>query len=659
MLVINESKLKLLKMKEKLLEVAIENRDEIINDYQKIASEIDHEIFEKLLENVENTNLYNHTMEEQLDILNNINREYKELFDLQSGFKNIYSTYSNKTFELSDLSIFNIDKLRDKINAIQGYLLNNEKIDNYKTMLDELNVDLANEEKKKIQIQRKFLDLEEKLKNNFINAEGRLYDSYGNLEYTSITDEYKKASFDIKDLLNNRNKLLDEIRNMNSIMDSSQEKLNDAKICYENVRNKENEDIHNSILKENTYYKYKLLLLNIADLIQEEFKDYKLLKRKRQEIEELNVERVNCLNILDIKLFIDPFSRIKIDEQINLIESLGDNEDRINSIRKQIVDLSKSLETCIHENDEYHIIIASDTNFIQEEQKNEEGLKNDATISIDKEKVIDVAPNQIIAVSNIPDTLVINRVNEKTKEVVKRVCEIFCHKEIVKDDIVSPELIIDDKKDEYIPNNEESLNLNKQEETEEAFPDIIKLDDDSSLIDNNLFTSEENNDIFEDTKESFVISNENNNKQSNDDLFITENSEDIFTEDKIPLNESSNETEKDNSNLFEEVENPFTSVPLFKTKYDKDSNISILPLSKNFFEPKYKNEESNTLEETIEKESKDEKTDSHNEFEDMSMPDIFWTVEDSQHKKTEDNPSFDEQIDALVNNAPKVLKKVA
>ena len=636
MLLIDENKMKLLKMTEKLLEVAIENRDKVLADYKNITVEIDNSLFLALIEKIKNTDYHNHSLEEQFVILSDIENEYNELYELECSFKNTYETYSKDELVLSDLNKILIDKIRNKLNAIQGYLLGTKIVEESKNKIEDLNIKLVAEEKKRLQIQEKFRDLELKLKENFINAEGRIYDYQANLKYTSVIQEYNEIGFDIKKMLNDCKTIDEEINKMNLAMNSSEEKLKAAKICFDNDRSRQNEDVYNSILKENAYLKYKYLLLNIASLIAKEYVDYNMLKQKRNSLIMLNKQRVECLNLLGIRLSIDPIDRIKINEQLSLIESIGNNEEKIATIRKEIVNLSSIIENKIDDNRHFQLITATDDDFIADSQNLDDLTKNNNIYIEATDKKDEISDNEVISIHDVNSSFMLQRAQEKTHEVVKRVYEMFCIEPDTKEEVTSPELVI--SKEQEFPETSENLNmdLDKSNENNNSGNDDKELED-------NL--------IFDD-----IIEEEHNHENGNDNAFNDSLSDDLFTsESNEEIFNDSTPKEKEllpEENIFEDVSQPFDSIPLFSDKYDSDetiaTNTDILPANEN--------DNSKTNEEDINNNipvvPKNDVDDS------MNMPEIFWSVEDNNNQAVQEGVSFDEQIDALMDEH-KVLKKVS
>ena len=160
MLVVDNNKSNLLRMKEKLLEVGVD-LDKNLNEFKQLALEIDDEVFNSLMKKIENTNLHNLSLEEQLVILNQIEEEYNGVYELQCRFRNVFQKYSQDELELSDLNVILIDDIRNRINTIQGYLINIKSIKNGKEDLEKLNQDLINESKRKDNLFKKFSELED------------------------------------------------------------------------------------------------------------------------------------------------------------------------------------------------------------------------------------------------------------------------------------------------------------------------------------------------------------------------------------------------------------------------------------------------------------------------------------------------------------------
>ena len=132
MLVIDDDKLKLAKMQERLLRATDSNRENNLNNYRKTVSEIDSEVFGSLLEVVKTIGEHNHSLEEELEFLRGIKESYEQLRELQLGFISVCELYGSDDLGLSDLSQLNIEYIENRIVVIEGYLLNIRNIETKK-----------------------------------------------------------------------------------------------------------------------------------------------------------------------------------------------------------------------------------------------------------------------------------------------------------------------------------------------------------------------------------------------------------------------------------------------------------------------------------------------------------------------------------------------
>ena len=128
MLVNNDSNLKLLKMKEKLLESSSVNREKNLDDYSELASKIDSFSYNNLIEKIHLATDNNYTLLEEIKFLEDVEHEYMQLDELQHRLRKVFSKYSSKELELSDLSKIRIEEIRNRKSVISGYLINRENI---------------------------------------------------------------------------------------------------------------------------------------------------------------------------------------------------------------------------------------------------------------------------------------------------------------------------------------------------------------------------------------------------------------------------------------------------------------------------------------------------------------------------------------------------
>ena len=592
MLVIDDNRSKLLKMKEKMLEVSSTNREEILSDYRDLVIQIDHEIYNKLIAKIKDTDYNNLPLEEELRELSLFEDNYNAFDELRHSYIQVYEKYATDELELSPLDNILIDNIRKRISDIQGYLINLKNLESNKTELSRLSQELVNEDRRATLTNDKIIILEDELINNLLKAEGRLHDDKGQLIYTSAVSEYKQNGFDLKELLNDQNKLDLEVSKAYKEVDDSQELLDATYICYQNAPNEENRQIYIKNHVEMIVAKYKLSLIEILQLICDKDSYYDLAKNKRYHLLDLIKERRSYMNSLGIKVYIDPFDRIKIKEQLEIINSLGDNSAKISEIRETISYLTGMIEQTSDANKELLLSINSNLEMFRD-NTNVTDIMNNLNISATDEAIDELPANKVVKIFNPSDDFMADRVREKTKGVIRRVNEMF------------------------------NMHFEEQKEVSTEIPDLL-IENVSTPLNDNLFINEGEN-VFD----------ESDSYQSEaafpTDVFIPEEtqideqvySETNTTDSTIPkqvFDDINHNLEVDDSSLFQEVE-PFTQTQLFDDRSDDG-----------VFTEEIK--ENNSL--------------------DYTMPDAFWTVKDdtSNDKITdvERTPSFDEQINALIQN---------
>ena len=158
--------LKLLKMKEKLLEVTDINRDRNLEDYKELAIQIDKVCYDNLMNIINDyeSNHHNQSLEEELEFLENLEKEYVIFNEQQFAFRNTYERYAFTKLELSLIDNIDIDAIRYRIGIISGYLINLKNISSNEIELAGCNDELIKEEKEKESMQRRFILLENELK---------------------------------------------------------------------------------------------------------------------------------------------------------------------------------------------------------------------------------------------------------------------------------------------------------------------------------------------------------------------------------------------------------------------------------------------------------------------------------------------------------------
>lgn len=600
MLVIDDSKMKLLKMKERMLQISNGTNGGALADYKKLATEIDYQMYESLIAKVKKAQTHNYSLEEQLVLLNDIVEDYDDLYELRCSYQQLYARYTNDKLELSDLGNVLIDNIKNKKNIVEGYLVNNKNIVDNRNELEKLNFRLIQAENKKEEIQRKIDQLEQELRNNMMNAEGRIYSDIGSLKYTSIVQEYRDNSLDLNELLNDKELLEQEFNRVNEKEVAAAEKLNAAKICYQNMPTTENMDVYHGIVVDTAKIRYKLILLRIAILVSEKAVNYNRALEKRMEIASLINMRLDCLSKLNINLSIDSFSRIRLKEQIDIIKSLGDNSNEIAFIRKSIDNYNSLIEERVRQSSEFMLSINDSVEFVRDNTSfatiaDENDIEMPKITSFEEYNHL----SKVVNISDVSDKFMLNRAVEKTSGVLNHVNEIFNDAPVVSSgEVINPELMV----------------VASKEQSDDIFKD------------------------FDASAETIDVA---------DDVFpAMEDGDSVFLE------------KKDNDSMFNDTI-PFERVQLFSDRYD--DNIFAEDADTLNDKPKMILDLSQNASEKTSPQSFDSRVETTTA--DVQMPELFWPVhEDLAQPVGNDGGnalSFDEQVDVLINNDAKVRKKVA
>lgn len=628
MIDINDKDFKLLKMTESLLSRVDDDRlrNDALDRYAILSKKIDEKSFQELVRRIKGYE-HNQTLEEELDELEEIDNSYTQLEESQYKFKNIYKMYSDKELSLSELDEIDIEKIRNRKNLVLGYLVNKKNIQELKKQLEGWNEQLINEDKKRANARDKFKRLEDELRKSFVNAEGRKETVSA---YTSVRNEYEDNGMDLNKLIQDKEFMDETYRTVTSRRQEKEELLETGKICYESNPSKENKEILDNLRMEAVKVRYQLSLIKIARLIASEMDEYDKLIDKREQLLDLIKKRVSYLGTLGKKFVVDPFGRVKIQEQLGYIEtSLEDNSKIIMRIRKSINEGSNRLEELINDNSTFlSELNAQDMEFICDKKRFGDIETSfvdifDTKDDNDDEKI--VLDNQIISVRDTSQGFRTNIVREKTSGVIRRVYEMVMNEEIPDNKIEeAPQLVM-----EEVDNDIEDI---LDDKTTQPADDMFELDDISS-------------DTYDSDKHDGIISSGS---------FVNKDDLDIKKEKPIVSIPHEYLDKINDQSLFENNEgNPFESIKLFD---DKASNS--LDKTKG-------NRENMSMEDVVSlKGNKDDSTSfkldsfpqiESQELEDEGMekleselPDAFWTTNNSP---VEDNvtkiDSIDEQVKKL------------
>lgn len=594
---INDNDYKLLKMNESLLS-KLSSDDikfkETIDTYKELAIKIDRSNYNDFIDKINNYS-NNQSLQEELEYLDELENGYGQLNEMQCRFRSIYSTYGlDDDFKLSDLGRIDIDEIRERRNLISGYLINNKNIADSKKKLDEYNDKLISLNKEEKENSKRYQYLEEELKRMFLDAEGRIIDS--SMKYTSVKMEYSDNEFDLGKLLEDSELLEQTFKQVLSAEMEQKEVLKAVDICYDKMPTKENRETRDVTRIDTVKANYRLALIKIVKLISHYENTYDKMVEKREQLKDLIKKRNEYLKILGKRYAVDPFGRIKIDEQLNYIKTnLRDNAREIARVRKLINEVSNRLDEMNSKNNSFLTELnSSDISFIKDTTS-----LSDISVELDDDliKQIEVyLDNQVVNIRNISSEFKIGRVHEKTDGVINRVYQM-----------ISADT--------------------KNEKTNTYNPELVVENDDPILLDNTsmfdygyLFDMESEVDMEPD-EPMFEFDNIGGTVSLSDNVMEIE-------------------SEQEDSNLFHDNgDSPFENIIFFDDKVG-DTKEEIFPQldTTNPYVDTTSSYQLNGI-------KKEEAV--VNEIDDMRMPEIFWKTETKEDNNFEEIESLDEQIKKL------------
>lgn len=586
---INDNDYKLLKMNESLLS-KLSSDDikfkETIDTYKELAIKIDRSNYNDFIDKINNYS-NNQSLQEELGYLDELENGYGQLNEMQCRFRSIYSTYGlDDDFKLSDLGSIDIDEIRERRNLISGYLINNKNIADSKKKLDEYNDKLISLNKEEKENSKRYQYLEEELKRMFLDAEGRIIDS--SMKYTSVKMEYSDNEFDLVKLLEDSELLEQTFKQVLSAEMEQKEVLKAVDICYDKMPTKENRETRDVTRIDTVKANYRLALIKIVRLISHYENTYDKIVEKREQLRDLIKKRNEYLNILGKRYAVDPFGRIKIDEQLNYIKTnLRDNAREISRVRKLINEVSNRLDEMTSKNNSFLTELnSSDISFIKDTTS-----LSDISVGLDDDLIEQIKvylDNQVANVRDISSEFKIDRVHEKTDGVISRVYQMIS-------------------------------NDTKSEKTSTYNPELVVENDDSNLLDNDNALIFDNSDLFD--------------IESDEPMFEFDNigGTEYLADDSAGSMEI--EKEQEDSNLFHDNgDSPFENIIFFDDKVGdtKEEIFPQLDTTSSYQLSEVKKEEAVV-----------------NEIDDMRMPEVFWKTETKDDNNSEEVESLDEQIKKL------------
>lgn len=320
----------------------IENRTELLRNFEKVAKDIDKQKQKLYLEEVQEKFYKTTNLEDERKRLSSLIVCIAQRLDERNRLLQDYYNVTNRPLEGLEEIIYtnNLNEFKERSNTICTYLENEEEIGNIKKELEFLSTQLEKERDIKRNCEVVNAKLEEKLLNNFKNVIA------GNKYYTSF------SSKDIDE----------EIRKIAKEIVEKEEKVNAFVLAYESIKNErissrdELEEYASYVLKiKEMYYECtkKYTFLQIYKLVmkpmistEEIYKKRILIKKLLDDLNEIKLK----LKIEEPNLLFDFYMLVK-EQDVKVINSVDNMkrikqiEDKIDYFNEKIVRLESEQET--------------------------------------------------------------------------------------------------------------------------------------------------------------------------------------------------------------------------------------------------------------------------------------------------------------------------
>lgn len=510
----------------------VKNKEEMLSNYEDTARSVDilrNRAYEEMLA----SKMYTTTsLEEEERRLKDIVEFTQNRINERNNFVNDYIKITNNFLDNLP-SISNQDRINEyilRLNNIEEYLNNSNEIEvlnnKLKSLRDELEIKYENKVNNEI--------INSKLEDELIDEFNKIITNneyYANLNYMDIDNELSSIE----------SSLLEKQEVMNTFI-SSYDALKDAGITgaereeYLSYVNDSKKDYYQELEK-----KY---ILNIYKLVLDKENNYDLLYEKRENINNILIDRLNTRRDLDINNhdILDYFIKL-CNEQFSVIKAEKINIESIDRLIVNISECEKRLEELDKLNNRQEIL-----DLLNEFNVNKMEIEK---IELPKEEEIveEVIKENNIVLEDKPSNMVI-KVSEPVKINVKNASDIA---KLVMKKVV---IVLEPKK------------FNKRDKLKEAEEELKKEDEENNKIEiNNV--SNDNINITLDTKEvdngvkdifetdNIEINIPSNNVSIPTEIFVEEEKEkplDIFSETDPFLDDNNIElNNKDKEEILKEI----------------------------------------------------------------------------------------------------------
>lgn len=301
-------------------------------------------------------------------------------------------------------------------------------------------------------------------------------------------------------------------------------------------------------------------------LVSDEANNYNDVKSKRIKLQDLFRYRVKYLKELGIDYLVDPFSRIRLDNQIEILDKMGDNSKEIVNITKNMGKVNSRLEQLVDDRNRLLGELNNKEEFIIDDLSMSQIALEISSTSDEDEKYRD---NQVVKISSVPIMMNSRKIYEKTSGVLSRVNKMMGNVGTGlrdEDEVVSPQLVISPAEDNLeeikdSANSSNKINENKIDTNDLFNVEDVPFDDVVAPLFKDRVTDDEHKDIVDGL--DFLPKMEETNKK---------NGENIFEDMEMPVIEDQKSDNKEDLSFWPEEEKIVNNVGAGEISLDEQIN---------------------------------------------------------------------------------------
>lgn len=267
-----------------------------------------------------------------------------------------------------------------------------------------------------------------------------------NSQTISVISEYKKIGLDFEQLLVDKELLEKSLSEAEVVEKEKQKELEATQFCFNLNPNSEYKKFLDDVSIQFLKARYKVRMLKLIQLLSQKYDSIDKCVEKREKLLDIIKFRKKVVQeLFGLRILFDPFDRVKIREQLEVISPFVDNSRTISKIRKEIGDLTSRTEEMMRENSNYLITLGNTKELIESKVSFSDIDISPIVDDFEEELMVKkVEPNQVVSVRAISDKLNMSIVMQKANGVIGRVNKLMNRSVFKKEENSSSSTLVPD-----------------------------------------------------------------------------------------------------------------------------------------------------------------------------------------------------------------------